>query len=300
MRIVDRLFGRASTLGAQAPGQLTPAPWAPPRCPGNPGKTLAGRLELTNSQRSWTESFHLISIAGGVLRARGHEVVEHATWLEFRPSGFILQPLLVEIHLLEKGGMQTLTTIDTWHPELIKAGLFEYQHSTGDDVVESLTRGFEGWESVDLPVLLDSLRQKPERCTLWEMTFPAKDGAPARTRRAVLGNVAYFAEHPPAAVATTCDEGAQGECEHPFCNCCSLTRNFEALRSQIEADGCFGIRFYAMRDKDGKPGADCRINGEDHGAGMEALRSYVATWPGTGFQFRKQYVFLHTVAVERS
>jgi hypothetical protein len=43
-----------------------------------------------------------------------------------------------------------------------------------------------------------------------------------------------------------------------------------------------------MRDEDGTPGADCRINGEDYESGMEALRSYVATWPEAGLEFRKQ------------
>ena len=67
-------------------------------------------------------------------------------------------------------------------------------------------------------------------------------------------------------------------------------------RAQIEGDGYFGIRFYAMRDQDGAPGADCRINGEDYEPGMAALRSYVDTWPGSGFEFRKQYVFVFTPA----
>ncbi len=49
-----------------------------------------------------------------------------------------------------------------------------------------------------------------------------------------------------------------------------------------------------MRDESGAPGADCRINGEDYEPGMEALRAYVATWPGAGVEYRKQYVFLHT------
>jgi hypothetical protein len=131
------------------------------------------------------------------------------------------------------------------------------------------------------------------------MKFPAKNGRPARVRRAVLGNVAYFARQLPAG-GSGCDDNAAGEGDHPFCNCCFLTRNFEAFRSQLEDDGCFGIRFYAMRDENGTPGADCRINGEDYGPGMEALRSYVASWPGSGFEFRKQYVFLHTAAATES
>ncbi len=309
MGIVDRLFGRIPTepsadarpTSQASPSLRTPHHDAsrPPKCSGNPGRTVAGEVAFTKGQRRWTESFHLIRIAAGVLRGRGYEVAEYDAWLELRPSGFILQPLLVEIQLLEKGGVHTLTTIDVRHPAIIKKGLFEYQHSTGDEVVESLTKGFESWESVDLPVLLDALRPKPEKCSLWVMTFPAKDGRPARVRRAVLGNVAYFAKYPSAG-GPTCDQNAEGEGDHPFCNCCFLTRNFEAFRSQLEGEGCFGIRFYALRDEDGTPGADCRINGEDYAPGMEALRSYVESWPGSGFEFRKQYVLLHTGAAAES
>jgi hypothetical protein len=294
MKIFDRLFGRKTT----EPRLAAPPADGPPKCPANPGISTGGRVAFTNGERRWTESFDLIRIAADVLRGRGHEVVEHAAWLELRPSGFVLQPLVVEIQPLEKG-VRTATTMDVRHPDLIENGLFEYQHSTGDDVAESLRKGLEGWESVDLPVLIDALRRKPEKCTLWEMTFPAKDGMPARVRRAVLGNVLYFAEHPPAAGGEGGDENARTDDEHSFCNCCFLTRNFEAFRSQIEGDGCFGIRFYATRNKDGAPAADCRINGEDYEPGMGALRSYVATWPEAGFEFRKQYVFIHTAAAAR-
>lgn len=77
-------------------------------------------------------------------------------------------------------------------------------------------------------------------------------------------------------------------------SCCLFTSNYEALRPQLESDQCFGIRFYAMRNEDGTPEADCRINGEDHEPGMASLREYVATWPGSGFEYRKQYVLLHS------
>ena len=305
MGILKRLFGSKTsepTPDVRPSGRVPtsseheppPGQDKPPKCARNPGKSVGGRIAFTNGEQKWTESFDLVRLAGDVLRSRGHEVVEHGTWLEVRPSGFILQPLLVDIELLEKGGVHTLTTIDVRHAELIKHGLFEYQHATGDHVVDSLIKGFESWESVDLPVLLDALRPKPEKCTLWELTLPARDGVPARVRRAVLGSVACVATRPPVADGKGC-ENPQEEVEHAFCNCCFLTRNFEAFRSQIEGDECVGIRFYAMRDADGTPGADCRLNGEDYELGITALRSYVATWPGVGFESRKQYVFIHSV-----
>jgi hypothetical protein len=306
MGILDRLFSRKtgprtprsepdqSPSSASEDDGLGAGSPLPPRCPGNPGQTSGGRIEFSNGERSWTESFDLVTITADVLRSQGHEVVERGTWLELRPSAFVLQPQLVGFQALEKGGTQTLTTMDVRHAELIKDGLFEYQHSTGDDVTDSLAKGIESWAKVDLPVLLDVLRPKPKDCSMWEMKFPAKDGRPERTRRAVLGNVAYFAKHttPPRAALS----GQEGEGEHSFCNCCFLTRNFEAFRAQLEGDGYFGIRFYALREEDGTLGADCRVNGEDYEPGIEALRSYVATWPGEGFEFRKQYVFIHTIA----
>jgi len=292
--VIDWLFGKKTTPpGPASPGApIARAASKPPKCPGNPGVTAAGRIAFSNSERTWTEEFQLVPIVAGVLRSRGHEVVQHESWLELRQSGFVLQPLIVQLEPLDKGGVRTVTTMDVRHADLITDGLFKYQHATGDDVVKSLAQGFESWESIDLPVLLDALRARPEKCTLWEMNFPAKDGLPARVRRAVLGSVACYAANPPPADKTA-DESAGG-CEHAFCNCCFLTRNFEAFRAQLEGDGCVGIRFYAMRDEDGTPAADCRINGEDYEPGMQALRCYVATWPGHGFEFRKQYVLLHT------
>lgn len=267
------------------------------KCPGNPGISVAGTTAFANGERTWTESFELIRLATDVLRARGHEVVNHDTWIEHRSSGYVLQPLMVSIEPLERGGVHTVSTIDVRHPRLIRDGLFEYQHSTGDDVTESFTKGFESWESVDLSVLLDALRPKPEASTVWEMTLPEKEGLPSRVRRAVLGNVLYYAQSPSLERAPD-GPGQDGE-EHPFCNCCFLTRNYEAFRSHLEGDETYGVRFYAMRDEAGQPGADCRVNGEDYQQGIEALRSYVTTWPGSGVEYRKQYVIMYTVDPEQ-
>lgn len=38
--------------------------------------------------------------------------------------------------------------------------------------------------------------------------------------------------------------------------------------------------------------ADCCVNGEDYTPGIDALRAYATTWPGTGSEFRKQYVLI--------
>jgi hypothetical protein len=303
MSLFDWLFGRGAAPSKQdAALSREPAPAAAPRpaggetgaptkCAGNPGRTRGGRITFENGAPP--VAFDLVQLTAEVLRAGGHEVVAHETWLELRPSGFVLLPLLVDLQLRENG-VSSLTTMDVRHATLIPDGLFEYQHSTGDTVVDSLRKGIEDWSRIDLPVLLDALRPKPQTCSMWEMTFPAQDGAPARLRRAVLGSVSYYAAKPPVPAPTAAASGEACETEHSFCTCCLLTRNFEAFRAQLEGNETLGIRLYAMRGQDGQPGADCRINGEDYEPGIASLRAYVATWPQAGFEFRKQYVLLYT------
>ena len=79
-----------------------------------------------------------------------------------------------------------------------------------------------------------------------------------------------------------------------------MTNSFAAFKDLIEDDAFPGIRFFAARDADGSPLADCRVNGEDWEPGAEALRAYVKTWPGDGYEFRKQYVVLQTVPATSS
>jgi Family of unknown function (DUF6348) len=258
----------------------------PPLCPSNTGRMgTAGRVAFANAERSWTEHFDLVSQAADAFKSRGYSVTSHKTWLEHGDSGFAILPQLAEFQPLDSGGVRTVTTMQLNHPTLVPGGLFEYQHSTGDNMVDSLTKGVDQWVQTDFVTLLDALRPKPQTCTTMEMTFPAKDGQPPRTRRAVLGPIAHMAQNPP-----------DGPEEHPFCPCCLLTNSFEAFRSLIEADGFYGLRLFAARAEDGKPMADCRVNGDDWDAGAQALREYVGSWPAAGIEFRKQYVIVQSVA----
>jgi hypothetical protein len=127
-------------------------------------------------------------------------------------SGLVLRPGFVSFQPLQQGGVQTLTTVEVSHPAGIPAGVFEYQHSTGDDTRQSVVKGFESWMQLDLPVFLDALRAKPERCTFLEFSFPADAGKPAQKRRVVLGPVSHLVARPAA---------DQTEA-HPFCPCCLL------------------------------------------------------------------------------
>jgi hypothetical protein len=134
-----------------------------------------------------------------------------------------------------------------------------------------------------------------------EMAFPAKDGAPARVRRAILGPVMHYMASPSAhiegssAPANALAQEDAGDA-HAFCPCCLLTKSFEAFRELIVGDGFHGLRLYAMRGAEGTAQADCRVNGDDWEKGAQALREYVKTWPDAGFEFRKQYVVVHSVA----
>ena len=258
----------------------------PPVCPSNTaGMGTAGKVEFTNGERSWTEHFDVVSEAAAAFKSRNHAVTTHKTWLEHGDSGFLIQPQLADLQLLEGGGVHTVTTMQVNHPTLVPAGVFEYQHSTGDTVVSSLTKGFDQWVQTDFVALLDALRVKPQSCTMMEMTFPAKDGKPERVRRAVLGPVTHMAQTPPNA--------AEGH--PPFCPCCLLTNSFEAFRVLIEGNAFYGLRLFALRDGDGNPSADCRVNGDAWEKGAQALRAYASTWPAAGYEFRKQYVVLQTL-----
>ena len=258
----------------------------PPLCPSNTaGIGTAGKVGLSNGKRSWTEHFDVVSEAAAAFKSRGHTVTSHETWLEHGDSGFLIQPQLTELQPLEDGGIRTVTTMQVNHPTLIPAGVFEYQHSTGDTVVSSLTNGFDQWVQMDFVTLLDALRVRAESCTMMEMTFPAKDGKPELVRRAVLGPVTYLAQSPPDAT----------DGHPPICPCCMLTNSFEAFRDLIEGDAFYGLRLFALRNENGEPGADCRVNGDDWEKGAQALRAYARSWPPAGYEFRKQYIVLQTV-----
>ncbi|MBY0228564.1 MAG: hypothetical protein K2W96_04710, partial [Gemmataceae bacterium] len=203
-------------------------------------------------------------------------------------SNWVLLPLMVSVQGGPRGGVRTVSTVQAHHPRACPQGLFEYQHAAGDTLAQSARAGFDGWAQLDWPALRDSLLPGPGGCMLLEMQFPEKDELPARRRRAVLGPTAHYMANP------TKEAEAAGE-EHSFCPCCLLTKSFEAFKPFFESEAFVGLRLYAARSDEG-PLADCRANGDDYEEGMAALREYVGSWPGTGYEFRKQYVVLHDLA----
>jgi hypothetical protein len=231
----------------------------------------------------------IVQLAARALEQRSHPVICREAWLEHRGTKFIFRPRLIELHPLKDGGFRSVTTITATHPEFAPDGIFEFQHATDDTVTEAVSRGFDDWAQLDLPVLMDAERDKAEHCLTFEMTYPPRESMAPLNRRALLGPVVHFVSG-----ATTLDGGSKEE-NHPFCACCLLTNTFEAFRSLIEADKFFGIRMVAVRDQTGSPQADCRVNGEDWEAGARALRNYVVHWPQSEYELRKQYVVLQDI-----
>jgi hypothetical protein len=182
--------------------------------------------------------------------------------------------------------VHTVSTVQVNHPTLAPAGVFEYQHSGGETLNESVAEGLAQWVKMDFVVLVDALRPKPGTCSAMEMSFPAKEGLPARKRRAVLGPVYH---------ARNSGERTEPE-EHPFCPCCLLTNSFEAFKDLVMGYDVHFLRLFAMREH-GEVGADCRVDGHDFEPGAEALRAYARTWPGGGFEVRKQLVVVQSVEI---
>lgn len=273
----------------------------PKRLPSNPGKGSVGSVAFQRAEKSWTESFDLVSLLGSALTQKGHAVRSETSWLVHENSGFILLPQIVELRPLDKGGVQTATTIQAGNDALVPEGVFEYQHSTGDHVEESFLKGFQQWAETDFVTLLEALKPRPEICTSLEFKFPPKAEMPANSRRVILGPVTHIIQNRKARADQQIAEAQQTiheeRCEdHEFCPCCLLTNSFEAFKELIEDRNVYGIRLFAMRNANGDPQADCRVNGIDWDKGAQALREYVATWPAAGFEIRKQYVVVHTMS----
>jgi len=242
---------------------------------------------FTNDEGSWEESVHLLDVLGEVMAEKGYELTRTEESLIDLATQFTLTPEFLSLDMGE-GALQTCTITTISHPDLIPEGLFEYQHSVGEDLADSIRRGFDMWEQVDYAVLKEAVPDKPESLTHMEMAFPA-----GGKRRILFGPVAHHVENRAAHEAgSKCSEDGE---EHPFCPCCLFTSTFKAFRPQLESDGFFALRMYAARNERGGAEADCRINGHDHRPGMAELKKYVKTWPQAGFEFRKQYVVIRSV-----
>src|SRR5579872_2745713 len=255
----------------------------------NPGQGIEAKFAVSGRKASDVENINVLELLECVFRDRKIQAHRHETCLELPESKLIIMPQIGGIQLMERGGVQTVTTIQIHHPTLVPKGVFEYQHSWGDTARDAITKGFDQWLKVDFVTFQDALLPKPSTCMSMEMSFPEKDGNPGYQRRAVLGPVAHFQSQPQVPSA-----GETAE-EHPFCACCFFTNTIEAFKELIQGKEFCAIRFFAARGDDGLPQSDCRVNGDDWPDGAEALREYVKSWKGTGYEFRKQYALIQTI-----
>lgn len=269
-------------------GFFKKSPPAPDKIASNPGIGTEARMAFANGRRTWNENVNAVTLAAAALKKQGYRVANHKTWLEHTDSGFKILPQIVGVEPLDEGGMRTVTTMQSHHATLCPAGVFEYQHSAGDTVADAIAKGIEQWVQTDFMPLLEALQPTPKGCMMLQMEFPAESGRPKRVRRAILGPIAHYAQQP-------IDPKTHAPDEHPFCPCCMVTKSFEAFKEFIEGDEFFALRMFAARDTEGVASADCRVNGDDFEPGMAALRQYAATWAPAGYEFRKQYVVLHTL-----
>ncbi|HJU39796.1 MAG TPA: DUF6348 family protein [Tahibacter sp.] len=203
-------------------------------------------------------------------------------------------PLTLETQLEETaptaGKLRVTTSVDTRCAAFGEHPLTEFLHGAGDTVAAAAVHGYDRWATTDLVALLDAARETPERCMSMSMQFPATALHGAFERRIVFGPVEQMQANPSMT--------QPGDEDHPFCPCCLFTRSLldiEDIRRLVESEHTLGMRLFAARISDGELQSDCRINTHDYAEGAEALRRYAATWPGTGLEWRKQYVVIRTV-----
>jgi hypothetical protein len=233
----------------------------------------------------------VVQLAAQAMEQHGYAVTRHGDQLQHRDSGIVIRPQLLRCKPAENY-VQSTTAVMTSHPRLAPDGIPEFQHAAGDTLSEAVLDGFEQWVPLDFPVFLDALRDTPEQCMAFEMTFERGNDAPPLNRRAVLGPIGHFmAEQPTIAPQTP-----SAEDDHPFCPCCMTRSSFEVMKFLLSEDTFFGVRLFASRDQDGHRHADFRVNGAEWERGQRALIDYVGTWPSGGFELRKQYVILQTLS----
>ncbi len=245
------------------------------------------RVAFNKPQKSWEETDDLATSLAATLKALGHEATARGDWVEF--GEFSLLPQVVNVEPMENSGVKTQSTIQVAHASLFRAGIFEYQHSSGTDIRDSFAKGFKSWADLDLPVFLDAQRARPATCMVMEM----KPGVESKSvlppdRRVIFGPTLQMAQNPEVIAG-----------EHDFCPCCLFTNSIDAFDDLLRDGNFYGVRLFVSRENTGLIKADCRVNGVDRPEGTAALKRYARTWPDRGFEYRKQYVCIQTHAREK-
>lgn len=242
---------------------------------GNEGYGYSFKVAFKNGNHEWQEEFNLVQLLAKTLTDCN---IEHQQFDDhlFLHDDLILQPQILAFSPRDDDNVSSSTSVQVNSGAKFFSGLFEYQHSIGNNLEDSLTKGFKNWINSDLKTLIEALTQTID-CTSMKMEFPD------RVRQIVLGPVTHFGN-------------SQSTEVHSFCPCCFLTNNIETFKPFIESDELYGIRFFASRSENGDVEADCRINGVDFEAGKYALIEYGKTWAGENFEFRKQYIVVRNGA----
>ncbi len=245
----------------------------------NPSKGARLTLCVDGQAGARTEEINLIELLAETFAELQRPCQTTKNEVIDKESGISFVPGIVSFNPRDDLRMGMCSTIEVRH-ESFPTVFFEYQHSAGETGVQALQKGFKDWSQIDLPVILDATKESAENCAC--LQFTCEDGT---ARRAVLGPVIRWSAHKDE------DEG-----EHPaHCPCCFFTQCMNMFDQLRQIGQYAAVRVYAMRNEDGTAEVDCRINGADFLPGKDALRQYVLTWPGKGFEARKQYFIVQDV-----
>lgn len=240
---------------------------------------------------------NVVELAKSLIEASGQTVEETEGGLLVSSCGLLIGVRGLHVEETEKG-IRTVTGVSALHPDVFPEGLFEYQHGFGADLRSAVDYGLRQWAALDLPVLIDAVRDQPGQYMSMELELPAEGDRPPRKRRVILGPTAHYMSKPPAEPRYGEQSAPNGDQAHDFCPCCLTTNAMEAFQPLFHSDDVIGVRLFAARDAEGNTSADCRINGEDYPAGIDALAAYAGGWPDHGTEFRKQYAIYRTVSLE--
>ncbi len=275
VRIADGGRGRAAR-----PGPM----------PGNPGAAGTIRHGGKSRRARARGTARVAEALAEILTAhRIRAEIRDSDWVVLPESGYELMPLACGLLPLDDGRVQTITTIQAHHPDFLPDGIFDYQYGSGADVREALEAAFVPWANTDLVTLVDAASERPVVCPQMIFRMPEREGRPTLYRKATLGPVAHYRERPTGSFHPV---SATDEPDHIFCPCCFATRSLDALHDLVEPAGIYGIRFVAIRNREGIPLGECRANGQPHEPGAAAVRAYAASWPESGYELRKQSILI--------
>ncbi len=252
--------------------QPSPKVPRPGENPANPGIGSVANWSFADGERTWQEPMNLLSTLERLLTERGRSIRMEGNVIVDLESQLSLRPLLQTMQPVHQKGVRTSTTIEIKHPTIILSPIFEYQHSAGPNIEESVMAGFRQWYGSDFITLVDAVREEAVDC----MELSEDE------RRITLGPLLHGYQ----------TDVPRDDSEHPPCPCCMFTKTKSAYQPLMTSSGFYALRFYAARDQHGRPIADCRLNGEDYPAGKKELMEYAGTWKSAGVESRKQYVII--------